>query len=104
MSLSYLLLLSNPLTPLFQSILQIMAAATCLGRVEEFLETMPQIIERKVKKARDIVSKEMAIHGDAAIVIRNGQSFNTYTTCQVEIQLLNIPFAKKSSVTLGDFS
>ena len=49
--LPYLLLLSNPCTQLFQSMLQIIAAATCFGRAEEFLETAPRIDNRKVREA-----------------------------------------------------
>ena len=71
-SLSYLLLLSNPLTQLFQSIPQIIAATTCLGRVEKFLETESRIDSRMVRAARDIICKEKINYGDAAIVIRNG--------------------------------
>ena len=73
-SLSYLLLLSNPLMRLFQSILQVIAAVTCFGRAEEFLETVPQINCRKVRKARNVASKNMAIPSNAAIVFGNGQS------------------------------
>lgn len=72
-SLSYLLLLSNPLTQLFQSIPQIIAAVTCLGRIGKFLETESRIDSRKVRAAGDITCKEKTSYGDAAIVIRNGQ-------------------------------
>jgi ABC-type multidrug transport system fused ATPase/permease subunit len=37
-SLSYLLLLTNPLTQIFQSIPEILSALACLGRVQSFLE------------------------------------------------------------------
>ncbi|KUJ23459.1 putative ABC multidrug transporter [Mollisia scopiformis] len=38
-SLSYLLLLSNPLTQVFQSIPQVVAGLACLGRIQDFLES-----------------------------------------------------------------
>ena len=72
-SLSYLLLLSNPLTQLFQSIPQIIAAITCLGRVQKFLETESRTDSRMVRAASDIICKEKTNYGDAAVVIRNGQ-------------------------------
>lgn len=72
-SLSYLLLLSNPLTQLFQSVPQIIAAATCFGRVEEFLELASRIDGRKVRVIREVASKDTIAHSDAAVVIRNGQ-------------------------------
>lgn len=72
-SLSYLLLLSNPLTQLFQSIPQIIAAATCFGRVEEFLKTASRIDNRTMRPARDITSKDTTNYSDAAVVVRNGQ-------------------------------
>ncbi|ROW01307.1 hypothetical protein VMCG_05930 [Cytospora schulzeri] len=37
-SYSYLVLLSNPLTSLFQCVPQVLAAAACLGRIQSFLE------------------------------------------------------------------
>jgi ABC-type multidrug transport system fused ATPase/permease subunit len=37
-SLSYLLLLTNPLTQIFQSIPEILSALACLGRIQSFLE------------------------------------------------------------------
>ena len=72
-SLSYLLLLLNPLTQLFQWIPQIIAAATCFGRVEEFLETASQIDGRNVRVIREVASNDTTAYSDAAIVIRNGQ-------------------------------
>ena len=50
-----------------------MAAATCFGRVEEFLETVLQVDDQKVRKARNIASKDMAIHSNAVIVFGKGQ-------------------------------
>lgn len=50
-----------------------MAAATCFGRVEEFLETVLQVDDQKVRKARNIASKDMAIHSHAVIVFGKGQ-------------------------------
>ena len=72
-SLSYLLLLSNPLTQLFQSVPQIIAAATCFGRVEKYLEATTRIDIRKVRAARDLSPKDTTIYSDVAVVIRNGQ-------------------------------
>ena len=46
-SLSYLLLLTNPLTQLFQSIPQILAAMTCLKRIEKYLQSCCQLDTRK---------------------------------------------------------
>ncbi|KAI0802869.1 hypothetical protein GGR55DRAFT_682777 [Xylaria sp. FL0064] len=37
-SLSYLLLLANPLTQLFQSVPQLVSGLACLGRIQAFLE------------------------------------------------------------------
>ncbi len=72
-SLSYLLLLSDPLTQLFQSVPQIIAAVTCFARVEEFLEAIIRIDIRKVRATRDLLPKDTTIYSDVAIVIRNGQ-------------------------------
>lgn len=58
MPLSYQFFLSNPLTQLFQSIVRLLAAATCFRRVEEFPETVLQVDDQKVKKARNIASKD----------------------------------------------
>lgn len=41
-SYSYLVLLSNPLTSIFQSVPQVLAASACLGRIQNFLEKDPR--------------------------------------------------------------
>ncbi|KAF2175191.1 P-loop containing nucleoside triphosphate hydrolase protein [Zopfia rhizophila CBS 207.26] len=46
-SLSYLVLLSNPLNRLFQSLPSLQAAFTCLGRVQNFLEAEPRVDFRR---------------------------------------------------------
>ena len=72
-SLSYLLLLSSPLTQLFQSVPQIIAAATCFGRVKKFLEATTRTDVRKMRSAKDLFPKDTSIYSDVAVVIRNGQ-------------------------------
>lgn len=58
-SYSYLLLLCTPLTSLFQSVPQVLAAAACLGRIQAFLQKPPrddyrQCAEKPLYSEKDV--------------------------------------------------
>ncbi|KAI1345500.1 putative ABC multidrug transporter [Xylaria sp. FL0043] len=82
-SLSYLLLLTNPLTQLFQSVPQLVSGLACLGRIQAFLECETRHDFRDV--ATDLVSDsdkapdnfehstEATAQASSRVVIRNGK-------------------------------
>lgn len=72
-SLSYLLLLSNPLTQLFQSIPQILAAITCFGRVESFLRKRGHLDYRKFRPPGEYTPCSPTLRKNAAVVVQDGQ-------------------------------
>ena len=65
-SLSYLLLLTNPLTQLFQSIPQILAAMTCLKRIEKYLQSSSQVDTRRFLGNGDVESNTTMLEGSSS--------------------------------------
>lgn len=81
-SLSYLLLLTNPLSQVFQSVPQLLAGLACLGRIQAFLECENRHDFRKVLADMRLSSEKSAVDSAAVsgsdsdsahpIVINNG--------------------------------
>ncbi|KAJ8130651.1 hypothetical protein O1611_g2976 [Lasiodiplodia mahajangana] len=81
-SLSYLLLLTNPLSMVFQNIPQLVSGLACLGRIQAFLECETRHdfrdftvdLKRHSEKAPEIPghSREVAEKTYTPVVIRNG--------------------------------
>ncbi|KAF2717369.1 putative ABC multidrug transporter [Polychaeton citri CBS 116435] len=106
-SLSYLTLLTQPLTEIFQDIPQFLSGLACLGRIQAFLECETRYdfrdvltdIERDLEKVR-VDNKQMYDSGlDSAhpIVIRNGNfgwEADTFALQNINTQI------SKSSLTL----
>ncbi|KAJ8120690.1 hypothetical protein ONZ43_g2663 [Nemania bipapillata] len=78
-SLSYLLLLTNPLSQIFQSIPQLISGLTCIGRIQTFLECESRADFRQVLDDRGRLSeKPLADTSESPvpthpIIITNGQ-------------------------------
>lgn len=81
-SLSYLLLLTNPLTTVFQSVPQLLSGLACLGRIQAFLERENRHDFRQVLADMRLASEKPAAGSEAgsdpksdpsnSIVIKNG--------------------------------
>lgn len=81
-SLSYLLLLTNPLSQIFQNIPQLLSGLACVGRIQTFLECETRHDFRKSltdtrwtseKAPTDVVSSSEPEHAtEHSLVIRNG--------------------------------
>lgn len=103
-SLSYLLLLTNPLSEIFQVIPQFLSALACLGRVQAFLECETRDDYRKVLNdiRRDANKTHLSESGTAntsvyPIVVKNGNfgwDDERYTLRNVNTQVA------KSSLTI----
>lgn len=70
-SLSYLVLLTEPLTTLLQFLPQIMAAVTCLARIQAFIEKEPRRDFRRVVPSSE-PSSPRGGKSNAAVSITNG--------------------------------
>jgi ABC-type multidrug transport system fused ATPase/permease subunit len=99
-SLSYLTLLTIPLTEIFQSIPGLLSAVACLGRIQAFLEresrhdfrNIRSDLDRNSEKAQAANDARLDSRPDAAhpIVIRNGQfgwEANTFALQNVNTQV-----------------
>lgn len=74
-SLSYLLLLTNPLTTVFQSVPQFLSGLACLGRIQAFLECENRHDFRKVLADMRLASEKPASSSE---VIESPQSAPTH--------------------------
>lgn len=82
-SLSYLILLCNPLSQIFQSIPPFLAAIACIQRIQGFLEAESRVDFRRVLRTSQHVSKTRPVSADDgsddeqlaknALVIEDGQ-------------------------------
>lgn len=106
-SLSYLLLLTNPLTTVFQSIPQFLSGLACLGRIQTFLECEDRRDFRQVLSDMRLASEKPAASSGAVeepqsdspnpIVIKDG-SFG-WEADKLVLQSINTEITK-SSLTL----
>ncbi len=99
-SLSYLLLLTNPLTQLFQTVPLLISGLTCLGRIQAFLEGETHHDFRDIvtdpkhhsEKARANIenSTEAAKNASPPVIIRNGKfgwEANEFTLRDINVQI-----------------
>lgn len=69
-SLSWLLLLTNPLSQVFQSIPEVLSGLACLGRIQAFLESEDRHEIRKILADTKRESEAVSVH---PFIIKNGK-------------------------------
>lgn len=104
-SLSYLFLLTNPLSHIFQCIPQLLAAVACLGRIQKFLMGDEHIDFRTVEpsttdeKSQDTPNRDIT-HNQVSITLRDG-AFR-WQEDKAALSGVNIQFQRSSlTVVIG---